>query len=119
MVNPGEENAEKLRQAADHYAAAIRNVARGPQENTRILQLVNAALTVASGAAGYMVGSLGSLVNPHPEYALIVSLAGAGAGASALVKNVGNVRKLPVENYDIEIKTSLKPAEYVLPPDSQ
>lgn len=117
VINPSEENASKLQQAADLYVSAIRDVAEGPRENTRIVQLANAGLTIAGGAAGYMVGSLGTLVNPHPEYALVTSLAGAGAGASALIKNVRSARRLPIQDYDIRIKTYLKPAEYVLPAD--
>jgi len=103
IIDPSDENADDLRRAADHYAAAIRNRVKGAQENTRIVQLSNAGHTVIGGAVGSMVGGLGSLVTPHPEYALIVSLAGAGEGASAVVKNV---TKPATQNFKIEIRSN-------------
>ena len=110
MFDPSERNEQDLRKAADKYAHAIRNVAKGAQESTRIVQVSNAARTVMGGSIGALVGSLGNLIGAHQGYVLVTSLAGVGAGASAIVKNTTVPKS---QKYAIEAH-SYRPAEYNL-----
>jgi hypothetical protein len=115
VIDPSDHNTADLERAADHYAAAIRSAVKGAQENTRIVQVSNASRTMVGGALAAMIGSLGSLISTHEGYALITSLAGAGAGASAIVKNV---TKPVSQRYKVEVSSYAKTAEYNLGPAS-
>ncbi len=66
---------------------------------------------MVGGALGAIIGNLGNSVTAHQGYALVASLAGVGAGASAIVKNVS---KPSSTKYSLEINSYSRVAEYNL-----
>lgn len=97
--DPSDENADRLRQALDKYATGIRRAAKGAQENTMFKVIANVTRLGLGAAVGTSIGKMAPLIEGHPGYILVGALAGAGAAASAIIKDaqIPSMVKYPVQ----------------------
>ncbi|MEU1340275.1 hypothetical protein [Streptomyces sp. NPDC005827] len=106
VKHPSDDNAEQLRIAIDKYAKEIRSKAVGAQEKTKIVMVRNTATIGIAGGVGAAIKQLAPLLEAHPGYVLVGALAGAGAAAGAIVKNVSaptnKKYRLEIPSFDAE-----------------